>query len=36
MTNPSGTKFAGVKIVPQSDLQVGTASDAIIKKEVKV
>jgi len=34
MMNPSGTKFSGDKIVPQSDLQVGTMSDRIIKKKV--
>jgi hypothetical protein len=33
MMNPSGTKFFGYKIVPQSDLREGTASDGIIKKE---
>jgi hypothetical protein len=32
--NPSGTKFSKDKIVPQSDLGAGTASDRIIKKEV--
>jgi len=32
---PSGTKFSGDKIVPQSDLRAGIASDRIIKKEVK-
>jgi exonuclease III len=32
---PSGTKFSGDKIVPQSNLRAGTASDRIIKKEVK-
>jgi len=30
---PSGNKFSGDKIVPQSDLQAETASDRIIKKE---
>jgi len=34
MMKPSVTKFSGVKIVPQSDLREGTASDRIIKKEV--
>jgi hypothetical protein len=34
MMKPSGTKFSGDKTVPQSDLQAGTASDKIIKKEV--
>ena len=34
MMKPSGTKFSGNKIVPQSDLRAGTASDRIIKKEV--
>jgi hypothetical protein len=34
MMNPSGTKFSGDKIFPQSDLRAGTASDRIIKKEV--
>jgi hypothetical protein len=34
MMNPSGTKFSGDKIFPQSDLRVGTVSDKIIKKEV--
>jgi len=33
MMNPFGTKFSGNKIVPQSDLRAGTASDRIIKKE---
>jgi len=35
MMNPSCTKFSGDKIVPQSYLRAGTASDKIIKKEVK-
>jgi len=34
MVKPSGTKFSGEKTVQQSDLQAGTASDRIIKKEV--
>jgi len=33
MMNPSGNKFSGDKIVPQSDLRAGT-SDRIIKKKV--
>ena len=33
MINPSGTKFSWDKIVPQSDLRAGTASNRIIKKE---
>ena len=32
--NPSVTKFSGDKIVPQSVLRAGRASDRIIKKEV--
>jgi hypothetical protein len=34
MMNPSGTKFSGNNIVPQSDLQAGRASDRIIEKEI--
>ena len=34
MVKRSGAKFSGDKIVPQSDLRAGTASDRIIKKEV--
>ena len=34
MMKPSGTEFSGDKIVTQADLQAGTASDRIIKKEV--
>jgi hypothetical protein len=34
MMNPYGTKFSGGKIVPHSDLRVGTALDRIVKKEV--
>ena len=34
MMKPSGTKFSRNKIVPQSDLRAGTASDRIITKEV--
>jgi hypothetical protein len=33
MMNPSGTEFPGDKIVSQSDLRVGTASDRIINEE---
>jgi hypothetical protein len=33
MMNPSGTEFSGDKIVPQSDLRVGNASDRIINEE---
>jgi hypothetical protein len=33
MMNPSGTEFPGDKIVPQSDLWVGTASDRIINEK---
>jgi hypothetical protein len=34
MMNPSGTKFSGDKIVPQSDFRAVTASDRTSKKEV--
>jgi hypothetical protein len=34
MMNPSGTKFSGNKIVPQSDLWAGTALGRINKKYV--
>jgi hypothetical protein len=33
MMNPPGIKFSGDKIVPQSDLRAGTASDRIINDE---
>ena len=32
MVNPSGTKFSGDKIVPQSDLRAGTALVLAYKK----
>jgi hypothetical protein len=31
MMNPAGTEFSGDKIVPHSDLRVGTASDSCSK-----
>jgi len=33
MLNPSGIKFSGNEIVPQSDLRARTASDRIINEE---
>jgi len=33
MMIPSATKFSGDKIVPQSDLREGTASDRIRRKK---
>jgi len=34
MMNPSGIKFSGDTIVPQSDLRARTASERIVKNEV--
>ena len=34
MMKPSGTKFSGDKIVPQSDFRAGTTTDRIFTKEV--